>query len=124
MTRLAIILAALVLPAGAGLLAGAPKAHAGGDLEYGQRADDTGQERSFSARHSDGCIAGVRAVGRGWLFKSAARRSAIRAWEREVRYIHGAAYAFWDTARDQDIECKHVNAMFQKCEVRANPCRS
>jgi hypothetical protein len=123
MTRLSILLAAVIV-AGAGLLTGAPKARAGGDLEHGRRADDSGQEQHDSAPPGDSCIAGVRATGRGWLFKSAARLSAIRAWEREVRYVHGEAYAFWNSARDHDIECKHVNAIFQKCEARANPCRS
>jgi hypothetical protein len=113
MTRLSIMLAAVAV-AGASLLATTPYARAGGDLEYNHGG----------GRHSGGCVTGVRAVGKGWPFPSIARRSAIRAWEREARYVHGEAYAYWDHAHHQDIECKYINAISQRCEARANPCRS
>jgi hypothetical protein len=113
MAKLSIIFAAATL-LGAGLLAATPQALAGGDLEYGYNQEGEGH----------GCMTGVRAVGRGWPFASIARRSAIKAWERESRYVHGDAYSYWSHARRQDIECKHVNGFVQRCEARANPCRT
>jgi hypothetical protein len=112
MMRLSILLAA-ALAAGAGFLAAAPGAVAGGGLDYGPGPE----------RHSGRCLRGVRAVGKNWPFASVARRSAVRAWERETRYVHGDAYAHWTNARRRDIECRRVNAFSRKCEARANPCR-
>ena len=130
MTRLSIILAAAAV-AGAGLLAAAPQALAGGDLDYGYNRDQRGygdDGRSYDSRNREGrrngCLSGVRAVGKGWPFATVARRSAIKAWEREARYVHGDAYAFWDNARHHDVECKYINGVSQRCEARANPCRS
>lgn len=129
MTRLSIILAAAAV-AGAGLLAVAPQALAGGDLDYGygrddrsSRDDDRGYGDHHRGRHDGSCLSGVRAVGKGWPFPSVARKSAIKAWEREARYVHGDAFAYWENARHQDIECTYINGVSQRCEARANPCR-
>jgi hypothetical protein len=128
MTRLSILLAG-ALAMGAGILAMAPGARAGGDLDYDYRPHHRsesepsdyhgGDERGYGDR----CHSGVRAVGKGWPVESIARRSAIRAWERETRYVHGTSYAYWENARHQDVECRYINGVSKRCEARGNPCR-
>lgn len=70
-----------------------------------------------------GCAATIRAAGKRNLFGAFARNSAIFSWRREVRAVHGPAYASWGRARRASVSCGHGGGALTACVATASPCR-
>lgn len=69
------------------------------------------------------CEAAVRAAGKRNLFPAFARNSAVFAWQRETRSVHGGEYASWTLARRPSVVCDPVGGL-TSCIATATPCRS
>jgi hypothetical protein len=67
------------------------------------------------------CAPLVRAVGKRNLFLGFARNSAMFAWAREARFVHGEGYGNWNNSRDAHIECTRIGGL-NSCEATAKPC--
>lgn len=123
-------------------------AQAGGDIDTG---DDTSYRRqslsSLCYRHPEdprcepaprrhkprpapsygydrACGPTVRAAGKRNLIPAFARNSALFAWRREARAVHGPAYANWGSARGASISCGPAGGALTGCVASATPCRS
>jgi hypothetical protein len=70
------------------------------------------------------CGPTVRAAGKRNIFPAFARNSALFSWQREVRAVHGPAYASWSNARRAQISCGHAGGALTGCVATASPCRS
>jgi len=70
------------------------------------------------------CETSIRAVGKRNLVTAFARNSAIFAWQREVRFVHGDNYAAWSLARRASIICDRATGALKSCVAVAGPCRS
>jgi hypothetical protein len=81
------------------------------------------RKKVHKKRHHDNhCRALIRAAGKRNLVTAFARNSAIFAWRREVRAVHGAQYMNWNNARNAYIECNRYGGL-KECVARATPCR-
>lgn len=76
-------------------------------------------------RRESRCVGSmVHSVGKAWIPRGMARRSAIKAWEKETRVEFGRQYASWDSARSKSITCGPSGTGFGKlCEAKGRPCR-
>lgn len=84
---------------------------------------DDHRKRNYNKSHSDGrCVAAVRAAGKRNLVTVFARNSALFAWRREARSVHGEQYANWNNARSVDISCSKIGVL-KSCVATATPCR-
>lgn len=80
---------------------------------------------SYSDHNGGGsCAATIRSAGKRNLFPGFARNAAIFAWQREVRGVHGPAYASWGSARRASISCGPAGGALVGCIATATPCRS
>jgi hypothetical protein len=70
------------------------------------------------------CGPTVRAAGKRNLFSGFARNSALFAWQREVRAVHGGQYASWSLARRPSISCGPAGGALTGCVAVAIPCRA
>jgi hypothetical protein len=70
------------------------------------------------------CAATIRAAGKRNVFPGFARNSAIFSWQREVRGVHGPAYASWGQARRGVVSCGPAGGALTGCVATATPCRS
>jgi hypothetical protein len=70
------------------------------------------------------CGPTVRAAGKRNLFPGFARNSALFAWQREVRAVHGQQYARWSNARRASISCGPAGGALTGCVAVAVPCRT
>ena len=73
----------------------------------------------------ESCKRPIAAEG-GWKRgESAARQSAIGAWQQKARATHGRAFADWYYSGDRTFACRWKgegrNAVYQ-CVARALPC--
>jgi hypothetical protein len=129
------------------LLTSVGAAQAGGDLDY----DDRGYRRESLSRlcyrhpedprcdpaprrykprpapsygYSRACGPTVRAAGKRNLIPAFARNSALFAWRREARAVHGPAYANWAYARGGSVSCGPAGGALTGCVATATPCRS
>jgi hypothetical protein len=144
MTRLAIKLGAAAALA---MFAMAGAAQAGGSLDdddYGYRPQSLSRlcykhpedprcdpaPRRYKPRpapsysNSRACGPSVRAAGKRNLIPAFARNSAMFSWRREVRAVHGPAYANWAYARRAQISCGPAGGALTGCVATATPCRS
>lgn len=76
------------------------------------------------AYHGAVCGPTVRAAGKRNLFPGFARNSALFAWRREVRAVHGGQYASWSLARRPSISCGPAGGALTGCVAVAIPCRA
>ncbi len=127
----------------AGLLAVSVSAQAGGQYEYkpeptldafcdlnpyddvcgGYDDEPRYQKKPYKKKsHYNNCAAYTRAAGKRNLVRGFARNSAMFAWRREVRAVHGAQYANWRNARNAEITCRSQGAL-KSCIARATPCK-
>ncbi|MEJ2125869.1 MAG: hypothetical protein P8Y67_01000 [Alphaproteobacteria bacterium] len=76
-------------------------------------------------RYNSRCVSSrVHSVGRKWIPRGMARRSAIKAWKREVTVEFGSQYANWGKARGKSISCGPSGTGLGKlCEAKGRPCR-
>jgi hypothetical protein len=82
------------------------------------------QKKSYSYGYGGGaCAATIRAAGKRNLFGAFARNSAIFSWQREVRAVHGSAYASWGRARRASVSCGPGGGALTACVAMASPCR-
>ena len=128
------------------LCAMAGVAQAGGDLDdndYGYRRESLSRlcykhpedprcepaPRRYRPRpapsygYDHACGPTVRAAGKRNLIPAFARNSAMFAWRREVKAVHGPAYANWGAARQVSISCGPAGGL-TGCVATARPCRS
>lgn len=70
-----------------------------------------------------GCAATIRSSGKRNVFLGFARNSAVFAWQREARAVHGVAYDSWGSARSKSITCDNAGGALQLCTATARPCR-
>ena len=70
------------------------------------------------------CGPTVRAAGKRNLIPAFARNSALFSWQREVRAVHGPAYASWSNARRSQVSCGPAGGALTGCVATATPCRS
>ena len=76
-------------------------------------------------RYPSRCVSSrVHSVGKAWVPRALARRSAIKAWRKEVRVEFGSQYANWSRARGKSIVCGPSGTGIGKlCEAKGRPCR-
>lgn len=84
---------------------------------------------SYSGGYSGGygggsCAATIRSAGKRNLIGAFARNSAVFSWQREVRAVHGPAYANWGSARRASVSCGPAGGALTGCVATASPCRS
>lgn len=96
---------------------------------YASGCEDFREERREYLEHkrkkkvvSNRCAALIRAAGKRNVVKAFASNSARFAWRREVRAVHGSAYANWYNARNPEINCTQTGLLFS-CTARATPCK-
>jgi hypothetical protein len=77
-----------------------------------------------AAYYGQVCGPTVRAAGKRNLFPAFARNSALFAWRREVRAVHGGEYASWSLARRPAISCGPAGGALTGCVATAIPCRA
>jgi hypothetical protein len=79
------------------------------------------RRRSYPSR----CVSSrVHSVGKAWVLRGMARRSAIKAWRKEVRVEFGSQYANWSRAHGKSITCGPSGTGIGKlCEAKGRPCR-
>jgi hypothetical protein len=66
----------------------------------------------------------VHSVGKAWIPLAWARRSAIKAWQKEVRVEFGSQYANWSNAEGKSMSCGSSGTGVGKlCEAKGRPCR-
>ncbi len=66
----------------------------------------------------------VHSVGKAWIPRAWARRSAIKAWQKEVRVEFGSQYANWSNAHGKSMSCgPSGTGVGQLCEAKGRPCR-
>lgn len=130
----------------AGLLAASVNAQAGGQYDYKPKptldafcdlnpyddacgGNDYDDEPRYQKKHyrkkshyNNNCAAYIRAAGKRNLVRGFARNSALFAWRREVRAVHGSQYANWHNARNAEITCSREGAL-KSCVAKATPCK-
>jgi hypothetical protein len=74
------------------------------------------------SHYNNNCAAYIRAAGKRNLVRGFARNSALFAWRREVRAVHGSQYANWNNARNAEITCSREGAL-KACVAKATPCK-
>lgn len=99
---------------------------------YTDRCEDYRREQYRERRHEkrvyrkkaydNHCRALIRAVGKRNVVRGFARNSAVFAWRRESRAVHGAQYANWNNADNAHISCSRTGILFS-CVAKATPCR-
>ena len=87
-------------------------------------ADGSRYKPSKPAYYGAVCGPTVRAAGKRNLFPGFARNSALFAWQREVRAVHGGHYASWSLARRPSISCGPAGGALTGCVAVATPCRA
>jgi hypothetical protein len=98
-----------------------PRCENGNGNGYGYRYKS---KKSYSYGNGSGaCAATIRAAGKRNLFGAFARNSAIFSWQREVRAVHGPAYASWGRARRAAVSCGPGGGALTACVATASPCR-
>ena len=97
-----------------------------GAAQAGGSLDDDGygyQHRGPSYAYGKVCGPTVRAAGKRNLFPGFARNSALFAWQREVRAVHGPAYSNWGYARRAHFSGGPAGGLIG-CGATAGPCRT
>lgn len=76
-------------------------------------------------QYSSRCVSSrVHSVGKAWIPRAWARRSAIKAWQKEVRVEFGSQYASWSNAQGKSMSCgPSGTGVGQLCEAKGRPCR-
>lgn len=92
------------------------------DPYLNRRPRPTYKKKAAKSYH-DNCAAKIRAVGKRNIVKAFARNSALFAWRREARAVHGQQYANWHRARNAEIVCDRVTGLLTSCIAVAKPCR-
>ncbi len=80
------------------------------------------RHRPKAKAHNYRCRQLIRAAGKRNVVKVFARNSAMFAWRRETRAVHGSEYANWNNARGANITCTLTGILFS-CTARATPCQ-
>lgn len=80
-------------------------------------------KKKAAKSYNGSCAAKIRAAGKRNLVKAFARNSALFAWRRETRAVHGEQYANWRHARNKDIVCNRVTGLLTSCIAVGTPCR-
>lgn len=80
-------------------------------------------KKKANKSYNGNCAAKIRAAGKRNVVKGFARNSALFAWRRETRAVHGEQYANWRRARNTDIVCNRVTGLLTSCIAVGTPCR-